>query len=642
MTRGTRRLAGLGRTLMTVLGGVVAVGCNGPLPDGAPVDTRASALSGPSGLGLQVIAPPSFNLSEPSGITVNVLPPPAGATDVTVRVDLTGSFTLGPTLNRSFPVPFVCTQSSVPGGATISCHSDQVSPPPISSIRVQLTPTAGGMISASTTLTAAGVLQATDARTIAVTVPDNADVSISGYADYSAFVGNPVYASFTAYNSGPLPATGVTVTFTLNGPAAFTSVQADPWSPVPATCSFTSSSATCTAAALPVFGYVPISMSFTPNAPGDVTIAAAVSANELDRSPYNNTFTTFTNAVQPHYADLAIALTPGHQTVIGKPLEYNIKVTNKGPETAGAASVYDPLPYGTTFVSATPSQGSCTGGEWGGLQCEVGPLASGASATIALVVKPTVLAQVTNTVSVYDWMYGDLDVDYSNNDAAATVTVHGSTNQLVTGPPTKGGCGLWPGAPIDSLEDGDSFLRLGNKTIGGWFVTSDGTGVQSPASPDGLVVPGGTRGSKFMVSSYGYGFWNWGAALGIGFGCPYDVSRFHGVRFDVKAGGTGQFFVEVPTFEILGSDNGGQCTSNCYDYYRAPIYLPDDSWYQCTIAFTDLRQAGWGMSAPFDVGAVTGTQFNIETWQAPYDLSIDNVAFVAPPKTQTGCVRISH
>jgi hypothetical protein len=298
------------------------------------------------------------------------------------------------------------------------------------------------------------------------------------------------------------------------------------------------------------------------------------------------------------------------------------------------------LPFGTTFVSATPSQGSCFGGEWGGLECDMGALAAGASASVALVVTPTMLAQVTNTVTVSDPQFGDFDLDYTNNQASATVTVHGSTNQLVTGPPTKGGCGLWPGAPIDALEDGDATLRLGQKAIGGWFVTSDGTGVQSPLSPDGLVVPGGTRGSKYMVESAGYGFTTWGAAFGIGFGCPYDVSRFHAVRFDVKSEGFAPFWVEVPTVEILGVENGGQCTSNCYDYYRAEISLPDDGWYQCTVAFTDLRQAGFGQSVPFDVGAVTGTQFNIDAWTAPYDLSIDNVEFVAPPKTQSGCVRI--
>ena len=48
------------------------------------------------------------------------------------------------------------------------------------------------------------------------------------------------------------------------------------------------------------------------------------------------------------------------------------------------------------------------------------------------------------------------------------------------------------------------------------------------------------------------------------------------------------------------------------------------------------------MQAPFNVGAVVGTQFNVETWQAPYDLSIDNVEFVAPPKTKTSCVPIAR
>jgi hypothetical protein len=264
------------------------------------------------------------------------------------------------------------------------------------------------------------------------------------------------------------------------------------------------------------------------------------------------------------------------------------------------------------------------------------------AASIAVVVTPTFLAEMTNTATVYDNQLGDIDLDYSNNEASATVTVRGSTNQLVTGPPTKGGCGLWPGAPIDALEDGDSILRLGNKPKGGWFVTSDGTGLQSPSSPDGLVVPGGPGSSKYMVSSYGFGFENWGAAFGLGLGCSYDVSRFHAVRFDVKAGGTGDFFVEIPTIELQSVEFGGRCESGCADFYRAEIYLPDDSWYRCTVAFNDLYQAGWGMAAPFNVGAVMGAQFNIETWQAPYDLSIDNLEFVASPKTQTSCVRIAH
>jgi hypothetical protein len=48
------------------------------------------------------------------------------------------------------------------------------------------------------------------------------------------------------------------------------------------------------------------------------------------------------------------------------------------------------------------------------------------------------------------------------------------------------------------------------------------------------------------------------------------------------------------------------------------------------------------MSAPFDRGAVTGTQFNFEVWDTPYDLWIDNLEFVTNPTGATGCVPISR
>ena len=580
--------------------------------------------------------------TESSTLTAVVLTnAPVPTNDVTVTFNLTGSFVLKPVVVNSGPFPpFLCTQDiSVPGTAIVTCHSDFV----VAGNRLDLpfTATAEGTISSSISLTAGGVFQGSDTRPIVVLKADSADLSVRGSAPGSVFVGFETSAFFGISNAGPLTATGVQVTFNLTGPATISAVTPF-WGGSPATCTFTGTSATCAASSIARFGSVPISIAFTPTSAGDVFITASVTANEKDPILGNNTFTTVTNAVQPLYADLSVALQTGNLHVIGKPLAYTLTVRNNGPDTAGAVSLYDVLPYGTTFVSGTPTQGTCYGGEWGSLQCDIGALAAGATARVALVVTPTVLAAVTNDVTVYDNQYGDIDPDYSNNEAFSTVTVHGSTNQLVTGPPTKGGCGLWPGAPIDALEDGNPTLTLGSKPVAGWFVTSDGTGFQSPPSPDGLVVAGGPGPSKFMVHSTGSDFWNWGAAFGLGFGCSYDVSRFHAVRFDVKAGGTGQFFVEVPTIELQDVQFGGRCTENCSDFYRAYISLPDDAWYRCTVAFTDLFQAGWGMQAPFDVGAVMGTQFNIETWQAPYDLSIDNVELVAPPKTKTSCIPIAR
>jgi uncharacterized repeat protein (TIGR01451 family) len=83
----------------------------------------------------------------------------------------------------------------------------------------------------------------------------------------------------------------------------------------------------------------------------------------------------------------------------GRNLTYALTVSNNGPDTASAAQVTDSLPPTVTFVSATPSQGSCN--ESGGtVSCSLGTIANGASAAIDIVVKPTVAGLITNTASV--------------------------------------------------------------------------------------------------------------------------------------------------------------------------------------------------------------------------------------------------
>ncbi|MBA2592590.1 MAG: DUF11 domain-containing protein, partial [Gammaproteobacteria bacterium] len=41
-------------------------------------------------------------------------------------------------------------------------------------------------------------------------------------------------------------------------------------------------------------------------------------------------------------------------------MTYTVPVTNNGPSNATGVTMTDTLPAGVSFVSATPSQGSCT------------------------------------------------------------------------------------------------------------------------------------------------------------------------------------------------------------------------------------------------------------------------------------------
>src|SRR5205085_2352278 len=93
-------------------------------------------------------------------------------------------------------------------------------------------------------------------------------------------------------------------------------------------------------------------------------------------------------------------------------------VTNNGPSSDTGVKITDPLPTGNTFVSATTTKGTCTGGAI--LNCTIGDMAAGESVTITLITTPTVAGTQTNVVAVS----GDRpETNTANNQATATVEV---------------------------------------------------------------------------------------------------------------------------------------------------------------------------------------------------------------------------
>ena len=120
-------------------------------------------------------------------------------------------------------------------------------------------------------------------------------------------------------------------------------------------------------------------------------------------------------------ADLSIAKADAPDPVlVGQALTYTLTVTNNGPSPATGVTLSDTLPDGVTFGSATPSQGSCSP-SGGTVSCNLGSLASGASATVKIVVTPTAAGQLSNTASTRG---SEADPNLANNSTTASATVN--------------------------------------------------------------------------------------------------------------------------------------------------------------------------------------------------------------------------
>lgn len=102
----------------------------------------------------------------------------------------------------------------------------------------------------------------------------------------------------------------------------------------------------------------------------------------------------------------------------GAQLSYQLTVRNQGPNNASSVTVTDQLPADVGLLSATPSQGSCTGSST--VTCHLGAMAAGASSTITILVEAGATGTLLNTASVASEL---ADPNPANNQASAETTV---------------------------------------------------------------------------------------------------------------------------------------------------------------------------------------------------------------------------
>ena len=194
--------------------------------------------------------------------------------------------------------------------------------------------------------------------------------------------------------------------------------------------------------------------------------------------PISETFSNTSNwslgaiSINPTTADIGVT-TSVSAVALGQNSTYNITVTNNGLSAANSVVLTDTLASGLTLVSTTPSAGtSCSGA--GPITCTLPTsLASGASATVAVVVKATTAGFYPNTASVTD-SGAPPDPNTGNNSYVAlapVVSIVCATGTLTPGGTLSGVLNTYfPGTA--SVSAGGTSIPVGAATGAGGTIVA--------------------------------------------------------------------------------------------------------------------------------------------------------------------------
>ena len=305
--------------------------------------------------------------------------------------------------------------------------------------------------------------------TIVLPAVDMVVTKTDGVATVAA--GTSTTYTITLTNGGPSTAlAGVVVSDPI--PAGTVGSELEP------NCAIGAGTFTCTASA-PIGPGLSVSYQLTlfipPGyAPATVANTAAVTFNPIAETDPTDDSATDVDTVTSS-ADLAVTKTDLADPVLaGANVTYAISVTNLGPSDAAGVVVTDTLPGSVTFVSATPSQGSC-GQAAGVVTCPLGVVPFGATPTITVVVTTTIDGLITDTATVSSTT---TDPVPANNTDSETTTVSPAADLRV------------------AKTDGVASVVAGTSTTYTITLTNDGPSTE----PAGVVItdaiPNLTNGSE--------------------------------------------------------------------------------------------------------------------------------------------------
>ena len=219
-------------------------------------------------------------------------------------------------------------------------------------------------------------------------------VSITDSPDPVKLNSNVTY-TVTVTNSGPEASPTVQLTNVLSGGLAFVSVTNSQ-----GTCTNDSGTIRCDLGPINPGNSATVLIVATAVALTPQTLTATV-GDEVTEFDYANNAAQASTAISAA-ADIGVSVTSApNPATVGSVVNYSITVTNRGPNTGSSVRLTNLLAAGVTFVSVTPTQGSCTPSATDVI-CNLGSIASGGSATVAITVNtPNAVRILTNQVSAF-------------------------------------------------------------------------------------------------------------------------------------------------------------------------------------------------------------------------------------------------